>query len=255
MVILLILIIILLFYIIKNKKENLNNKKKLICFSLWGNNDCYNWGALENALLAKKIYPGWTCRFYVGKNIISDVINKLQELDNTELIFIEKSKGLSNMFWRFKPFFEEDCYACLSRDTDSRLTLREKKMTDLWLKSNKNIFIIRDHKEHNSKIMGGMFGVKNNKFKKFKKKFNDDYNNSKNIYDQDQKFLRSIYKYIKNDAIIFDNFYRYKDENVTYFEHNPNNFIGKVNCYNFDEIKKKYNINIKKKKRTRENTI
>ena len=127
-------------------------------------------------------------------------------------------------------------------------------MTDLWLKSNKNIFIIRDHKAHNSKIMGGMFGVKNNKFKKFKKKFYNDYNNSNNALDQDQKLLRSIYKYIKNDTIIFDYFYRYKEENVTYFKPNPSNFIGKVNCHNFDEIKKKYNIKIIKK-RIRDHSI
>ena len=28
------------------------NMKKIIAFSLWGNNECYNWGAVENALLA-----------------------------------------------------------------------------------------------------------------------------------------------------------------------------------------------------------
>ena len=38
-----------------------------ISFCLWGNKGCYNWGALENALIAQKLFPGWTCRYYMEK--------------------------------------------------------------------------------------------------------------------------------------------------------------------------------------------
>ena len=71
--------------------------------------------------------------------------------------------------------FEEDNLIVLSRDTDSRLNMREKKCVDEWL-ANKNghkqdLLILRDHKNHNQLIMGGMFGVKNNVMRPFLDKF------------------------------------------------------------------------------------
>jgi len=41
---------------------------KVIAFSLWGDNTCYTLGALQNASLAKMVYPEWMCRFYVGQS-------------------------------------------------------------------------------------------------------------------------------------------------------------------------------------------
>ena len=142
--------------------------KNIIAFSLWGNNECYNWGAVENALLAKELYPDWICRFYVSKDIIPDVRKKLEELENVEVV--EKPNlGVTNAFYRFIPMFEEDCEAVLSRDTDSRLNHREKEAVKLWLAQDKELLILRNNKYHNQLIMAGMFGVKNNVFHKHKK--------------------------------------------------------------------------------------
>ena len=65
-------------------------KKKIISFSLWGKIRLYCIGAIKNAILAKKFFPGWICRFYYDKSVPEKIINKLKELDNTELVFIEK---------------------------------------------------------------------------------------------------------------------------------------------------------------------
>ena len=47
---------------------------KVIAFSLWGDNPKYNVGAIKNAELAKVVYPGWVCRFYVGASVPQETI-------------------------------------------------------------------------------------------------------------------------------------------------------------------------------------
>jgi len=42
--------------------------KNIISFSLWGNDPMYWKGAVKNIKLAKELYPGFICRFYVDKN-------------------------------------------------------------------------------------------------------------------------------------------------------------------------------------------
>ena len=48
----------------------------------------------------------------------------------------------------------------LSRDTDSRLTSREAIAVDQWLQSGKLFHVMRDHPEHNTAILGGMWGAR-----------------------------------------------------------------------------------------------
>jgi hypothetical protein len=259
-----LLFLILLLFILNlknnktNTKENFNNikkneNKKIICFSLWGNNECYNWGALENALLAQKIYPEWICRFYIGRNVIPEMISKLQKLNNVELVYMNEHKSMGNTFWRFSPVFEEDYEVYLSRDTDSRLNIREKAAVDEWLKGKKNICIIRDHKYHNEKIMAGMFGARNSCLKKYKNLFLESLNKPNEAYFSDQLFLRNIYDKVKEDSLIFDNHNHFKNEKLLNIpETNFKGYIGEIVCDNFDEIKKKYGLEIKKVDRKRD---
>jgi hypothetical protein len=48
----------------------------------------------------------------------------------------------------------------ISRDTDSRLSLREKAAVDEWLSSDKGFHIMRDHPWHKYPVLGGMWGIK-----------------------------------------------------------------------------------------------
>ena len=59
---------------------------KLITFSLSGYDLKYLRGAIKNAELAKKIYPGWLCRFYVGVNTPFGIIHQLKKLDNVQVL-------------------------------------------------------------------------------------------------------------------------------------------------------------------------
>jgi len=51
--------------------------KKIISFSLWGKKPFYTQGAIENVKLQPKIYPGWTCRFYVDESVPKEIREEL----------------------------------------------------------------------------------------------------------------------------------------------------------------------------------
>ena len=51
---------------------------KLITFSLFGDNPLYCVGAVENARLAKEIYPDWVARFYVAQDVPENYIEQIE---------------------------------------------------------------------------------------------------------------------------------------------------------------------------------
>jgi len=133
---------------------------KLITFSLWGQDPKYLIGAIRNAELAKEIYPDWVCRFYVGQSVPSQIIFQLESFDNVEVVQRPEFGDWRGMFWRFLPASEEGVEVMISRDTDSRLNIREKAAVDEWLTSDKKLHIMRDHPYHRYSILGGMWGAK-----------------------------------------------------------------------------------------------
>jgi len=163
--------------------------KKIISFSLWGNNPKYFIGALCNAEIAKLIYPEWVCRFYCGESAPINVVEQLKTYDNCEVIMMKENSEYSYMIWRFLPIDEDDVEIMLSRDTDSRLSWRERYCVDIFEKSDYLVHSIRDNINH-GELMGGMWGIKKNnrvKIKDLLKEFKGGLE-----YDQDQIFLRKV---------------------------------------------------------------
>lgn len=141
--------------------------KNIISFSLWGDNPLYTVGAIANAELAKTIYPGWICRFYIHKpSVPIFVTEQLESFDNVELVEMPDDIGWSGMLWRFYPVTESDVDVVLSRDCDSRLTPRERACVDEWLSRPdgngwfRKVMTIRDTCVHQSQMMGGLWGVR-----------------------------------------------------------------------------------------------
>lgn len=133
---------------------------KLISFSLWGDNPKYTEGAIKNAQLAPEIYPGWTCRFYLGESVSSIIATRLEMCENTEVVRVPEWGDWRGMFWRFWPAGEDDVDIVIVRDTDCRLNLREKAAVDDWINSDKGFHIMRDHPYHMFPVLGGMWGAK-----------------------------------------------------------------------------------------------
>src|SRR5271157_6145717 len=177
---------------------------KIISFSLWGNNPKYLQGALENIKLQRIYYKDWICRFYVHENVPAWFKNELMD-ENCQIYYTNGPLGehmnRPGMFWRFEVLKDKNIERFIVRDCDSRITQREKNCIIDWEKSNKEFHIIRDHPQHSTRIMGGMWGATN----VFIQRINYDelieqfdkmqYNN---MYATDQEFLaRCIYPLIK----------------------------------------------------------
>lgn len=220
---------------------------KVISYSLWGSNPTYTVGAIRNAEIAKELFPDWKCIFYCFSTVPSDIIEKLKSFSNVEIRMSHAAGDNRGAFDRFLPSmdFDVDYYMC--RDTDSRLSLREKYAVEAWLDSDKDFHIMRDHPYHGALIMGGMWGVKGNKLHGLQQaieKFN-----ASTIKGQDQQFLASwLYPKINNgtlSCIVHDPFFekkpfpnnckRGKENNGIYFigqvfdEHDQFNNIEDIN--------------------------
>jgi hypothetical protein len=178
---------------------------KVIAFSLWGYDPKYCIGAIKNANLASILYPEWVCKFYYGKNTDLDCIKQLSTFKNVELIPMSEEGNWTGMFWRFCAADSED--VVISRDTDSRLSLREAEAVQEWLDSPYDFHIMRDHPYHKTEILGGMWGARNGILNGISKKI-EEYNKG-NFWQVDQNFLREhIYSNVKNNTCVHDSCFK-----------------------------------------------
>ena len=114
----------------------------------------------------------------------------------------------TSMFWRFYPASEQDVECMLSRDTDSRLTVRERDAVEEWLASDKGFHIMRDHPYHATEILGGMWGVKRGVISEMKNMI-DRYIKG-DFWQVDQNFLKEVYPLIRDKAFVHDPFFEKK---------------------------------------------
>jgi hypothetical protein len=171
---------------------------KIVSFSLWGNKPIYNYGAIENAKLLHKIYPGWEAWFYVNSKTDNNVIETIKAIDNCKIIFDDSKEY--GMCLRFKPMLDSNVDIFISRDCDSRINYKEQSAVNYWLNnSNRQFHCMRDNKQYHSSppVMGGMWGAKRNGI--INLSFLYDYINKKDNekYFDDQKALTKVYNNIK----------------------------------------------------------
>lgn len=205
----------------------------IISFSLWGNNTKYTIGAINNVKIARDLFPEWTCRFYIGSDVPDYITKELRQL-GAECVMQTSadSTGWNGMFWRFKAADSYD--TVLSRDTDSRLSQREKAAVDEWLNSDKDFHIIRDHPYHATQILGGLWGVRNGLLKGVigKAITNYDKKDFDNKYQVDQNFLKDIiYPLVKDKAMVHDEFFEKKPFPAKAEKRTRSYFVGQVYDY------------------------
>jgi len=135
--------------------------KNIISYSLYGDDSMYIYGAIQNSLSVKYFYPEWVGRFYVSSNVAKDVVEELIK-NGSEVVIVNECENNLSMLWRFRVFSDEDVECAMIRDADSRLSKREVGAVNEWLDSGKDFHIMRDHPNHQARIMGGMWGAKVN---------------------------------------------------------------------------------------------
>lgn len=131
----------------------------VIAFSLYGTDEAYRTGAVENAKAALQYFPGWICHYYISQEIPNEVIEQLRSCTNV-IVHLRTRKSISDgAFWRFEAAALLGVKACIFRDVDSRLDARDYGMVSEWIGSKKKFHIIRDHPNHDVPMMAGMWGV------------------------------------------------------------------------------------------------
>lgn len=131
--------------------------RKIISFSIWGDNPKYTVGAIRNAQLAQIYFPAWECYFYYDSSVPRIIISALDQFTNSKTIKVED--GTFGAFWRFRAM-ERDTIV-ISRDTDSRLSEREKIIITDWVNASTKLCVIRDHINHYEfPILAGMWGLR-----------------------------------------------------------------------------------------------
>ena len=147
------------------------------------------------------------------------------------------------MTWRFIPAFENN-NTVIIRDTDSFLNIRDKAAVDEWLASDKKFHIIRDNQVgHTSRIMGGMWGVRNGLE-----------NTKKNLIKLIFLIIMELINFVKqsylsniiNDVFIHDDHEHFIDEkNVHKLPKTQyTGYIGEIKCYKYENIESKYSIKL-----------
>ena len=186
---------------------------KVIAFSLWGEDPKYCDGAVANAKLAQELFPDWQCRFYLGRSVPTKTYTQLLEYPNVRVVNMHVNGDWRGMFWRFGPAGEEEVEAFLSRDCDSRLSPREAAAVKEWLDSPRLIHVIRDHPEHSTPILGGLWGAKSGAIPGIK-----DYMamwRQENRWQTDQEFLRDIiWPMHKHKVMAHDDWGRFREPGV-----------------------------------------
>ena len=102
--------------------------KNLIAYSLYGNQPRYIVGAIKNAIIAQRIAPDFTLRFYVGESVSDWAFSTLQLFPNVQIVEMMGAEDARAMFWRFYALADLDYDYILIRDADARLNLRELAM-------------------------------------------------------------------------------------------------------------------------------
>jgi predicted 2-oxoglutarate/Fe(II)-dependent dioxygenase YbiX len=212
-----------------------NYHPKIISFCLWGDSELYNYGMVENALVAKEKLPEFKIYLHYNNTILTKTFNILKKLDNVVLIRVNNTeKSAINMFWRYKPCFYSNSIV-YSRDCDSLINERDIFVINNFINSKLDICSVKDHPAHlKYACVGGGWGCKNGILKKYRDYFNNYGINKLNIRGIDQDLLIQIYYENINNIELYipkkfinNHFYEKK---ITYIE-NVGPHVVSINYY------------------------
>jgi|LakMenE18May11ns_1017448.scaffolds.fasta_scaffold9874538_2 hypothetical protein len=180
--------------------------KNYISFSLYGEKQIYNIGAIENLKLCKEIYPGWTPIVYVDTEVPESILDGLR-INGGLVINGSTELSQNKMAWRFAAALIDDAEKVIFRDADSRVSPREKDCVEAWLKSGKALHIMRDHPFHSNWIMGGMWGVD---AKAARPHISRILSKAQGIQVGEDQYLLAgeLYRNLREETLVHDSFFR-----------------------------------------------
>lgn len=125
----------------------------VISFSLWGPAPFYAYGAMINLVQSRTVYPGWTCRFYVGAEVPRACVAFLAD-NGADVRKIEDEYPGVGLFQRFLVMNDPAVGRFLVRDCDARLSTPEADLVRQWIESGYPFHVVRDHVLHSELMIG-----------------------------------------------------------------------------------------------------
>lgn len=130
----------------------------LIAFSLFGTSPKYCETAVLNAVERGRVYPDWTCRFYVDGSVPAHVLERLEGAGAEIIRVEEKARQWPGPMWRFLAADSPGLHRAIFRDADSIISEREALAVTEWVESNSRFHHMRDACSHTELLMAGMWG-------------------------------------------------------------------------------------------------
>jgi len=127
--------------------------QNVISFSLWGTALFYAYGAMINLMLARTVYPDWSCRYYVAADVPRPCVTFLRD-NGADVRKIEDEYPGVGLFQRFLVMNDRTVGRFLVRDCDARLSAPEAELVQQWIDSGYSFHVMRDHVLHNELMIG-----------------------------------------------------------------------------------------------------
>ena len=135
------------------------SRRKIIAFTLFGSDPRYLRGALQNVLVARTLYPCWTCRFYVDDSVDATFLKVMTE-EGAETIHDESGDHdiRHRLCRRFLVSDDPEVGLFIVRDCDSVVSEREAAAVAEWLGSGEPFHVMRDWYTHTDPMLAGLWG-------------------------------------------------------------------------------------------------
>ena len=183
----------------------------VISFSLWGTAPFYAYGAMINLVLSRTVYPGWSCRFYVGATVPVACVSFLRD-NGADVRNIEDEYPGVGLFQRFLVMNDPAVGRFLVRDCDSRLSVAEADLVRQWIDSPLPFHVVRDHVMHNELMIGCLWAGRTDcgiDVVELMRRYFSATNGPTARYGHDQRMLGlMLWPLIRSHSLIHDKYYR-----------------------------------------------
>lgn len=210
-------------------------------FVIYGNASKYIQGLLTNIKLIKNKYPDWQIWIYYGADVDNQYLDVYKTYQGVKLIPTNKTGDILRSY-RFFPIDDISVDVCIVRDADSRVNDRDDVCIKAFLESPHLFHIIRDHPNHNHRVMAGMWGIKKGALNESITALFNNWSQITHIDGwSDTVFLCNIiYPKVYQISLIHDDENRFNERSVLPIPHtrNDKHFIGQV--YEYTSLNEEY---------------
>ena len=216
---------------------------KVFSFCIYGppNPRYYPIPITENIVLIQKHFSNWKVFLYISPDVDEGFVEQISQYSNVVIKHTGKL-GTINRLERLFAIDEPEVETMFVRDADSRVHWKDRwAINDFLSKPQFTAHLIRDNKEHDSKILAGLWGIHKSKNINIRNLYEEFLKNPKDLFfgedGIDQSFLGSyLYPIITRNALVhYSHKYLVTGENGVEFPFAYDNscFCGKVDGPNF----------------------